>query len=284
VPGRMAGKVALITGAARGQGRSHAVRLAQEGADVIAVDLCAQVETVPYPMATPADLDQTVALAERYDRRVLAVQADVRDPGAMGQAVTTGVAELGHLDAVVANAGIAPLGDRGVQAFFDVVMINLSGVINTINAALPHLSAGASVIATGSVAGLLSNTAGPANGPGGAGYSWSKRQVADLVHALALQLGPLGIRVNAVHPTNVNTDMLHNPMMYKVFRPDLDEPTREDTEPAFRTMQAMPIPAVEAEDISAAVLFLASDESRYVTGQQLAVDGGCLVRNPFRPA
>jgi SDR family mycofactocin-dependent oxidoreductase len=280
----MAGKVALITGAARGQGRSHAVLLAHEGADIIAVDLCAQVETVPYPMAAPADLAQTVKLVERYDRRVLPVQADVRDPGAMSRAVAAGVAELGRLDAVVANAGIVALGDRGVQAFFDVVMINLSGVINTINAALPHLTAGASVIATGSVAGLLSNTAGPANGPGGAGYSWSKRHVADLVHTLAQQLGPLGIRVNAVHPTNVNTDMLHNPMMYKVFRPDLAEPTREDAEPAFRTMQTMPIPAVEAGDISAAVLFLASDESRYVTGQQLAVDGGCLVRDPFRRA
>jgi SDR family mycofactocin-dependent oxidoreductase len=275
----MAGKVAFITGAARGQGRSHALRLAEEGADIIAVDLCADIATTHYPLATEADLAETAALVEKLDRRVVTAVADVRERAQLAAAVRDGVAQLGRLDVVVANAGICPLGsDVPPQGFLDAVSVDLVGVINAVEAAFPHLTAGASIIATGSVAGLMSGgTDNPQNGPGGAGYAHAKRGVARFVHDLALQLAPHSIRVNAVHPTNVDTDMLQSDPMYKVFRPDLDAPTRADAELAFPAMQPMPIGYVEAVDISNAVLFLASDEARYVTGLQLKVDAGALL-------
>jgi len=279
--GRVAGKVAFITGAARGQGRSHAVLLAEEGADIIAVDLCENIETNSYPLSTEDDLAETAALVEKLGRRVVTLKADVRDRSELASAVEQGVTELGQLDIVVANAGICPLGaDTPTQAFFDAVDVDLVGVINTIAAAYPHLRAGASIVATGSVAGLLAGGGGTdsaATGAGGSGYSHAKRGVARLVHDLALQLSPESIRVNAVHPTNVDTDMLHNPAMYSVFRPDLEAPTREDAMLAFPVMQPMPIPFVEPIDVSNAVLFLASDESRYITGLQLKVDAGALL-------
>jgi SDR family mycofactocin-dependent oxidoreductase len=275
----MEGKVAFVTGAARGQGRSHALRLAQEGADIIAVDILEDIETNHYPLSTQADLDETVRQIEALDRRVVARKGDVREPSQLKAALDAGLAELGHLDVVVAQAGICPLGaDVPPQGFLDAVMVDLVGVINAVNAALPHLSAGASIVCTGSVAGLLQGgTDNPANGPGGAGYSHAKRGVARFVHDLALQLAPHSIRVNAVHPTNVNTDMLQSEPMYRVFRPDLPNPTREDAEIAFPAMQPMPIGYVEPVDISNAVLYLASDEARYVTGLQLKVDAGATL-------
>ena len=277
--GRMSGKVVFVTGAARGQGRSHALRLAQEGADVIAVDICEDIDSNHYPLATEADLAETARQIEALDRRVVTRVADVRDRAQLAAAVEAGVAELGHLDVVLANAGICPLGaDVPIQGFFDVVAVNLTGVINAVEVAMPHLSAGASIVCTGSVAGLLSGgTDNPQNGPGGAGYSYAKQGVARFVHELAKQLAPQSIRVNAVHPTNVNTDMLQSEPMYKVFRPDLENPTREDAELAFPAMQPMPIGYVEAVDISNAVLFLASDEARFVTGLQMKVDAGALL-------
>ena len=277
--GRVEGKVAFVTGAARGQGRSHALRLAQEGADIIAVDICEDIATNHYPLSTEADLAETARQIEALDRRVVTVKADVRDPAQLKAAVESGVAELGHLDVVVANAGICPLGkDVPVQGFLDAIMVDLFGVVNAVNAALPHLRSGASIVCTGSVAGLMpGGTDNPENGPGGAGYSHAKRGVARFVHDLALQLAPQSIRVNAVHPTNVNTDMLQSQPMYDVFRPDLEHPTREDAELAFPAMQPMPIGYVEPVDISNAVLFLASDEARYVTGLQLKVDAGALL-------
>jgi SDR family mycofactocin-dependent oxidoreductase len=277
--GRVEGKVAFVTGAARGQGRSHALRLAQEGADILAVDLCEDIETNHYPLSTKADLDETARLIEQLDRRVVTIQADVRERSQLFDAVRQGVAELGHLDIVVANAGIAPLGgDVPPTGFLDAVSVDLVGVIHAVEAAAPHLKAGASIICTGSVAGLMpGGTDNPANGPGGAGYSHAKRGVARFVHDAALQFAPHSIRVNAVHPTNVNTDMLFSEPMYKVFRPDLENPTREDAEQAFTAMQPMPIGYVEPIDISNAVLFLASDEARYVTGLQLKVDAGALL-------
>jgi len=276
---RLAGKVALVTGAARGQGRSHALRLAGEGADIIAVDICEDIETNHYPLSTLDDLAETARQIEKLDRRVVTRQADVRERSALAAAVDAGVAELGRLDIVVANAGICPLGaDVPPQAFLDAVSVDLVGVINAVDVSLRHLSAGASIIATGSVAGLLSGSVdNPANGPGGAGYGHAKRGVARFVHDLALQLAPHSIRVNAVHPTNVNTDMLNSEPMYKVFRPDLENPTREDALLAFPAMQPMPIGFVEPIDISNAVLFLASDDARYVTGLQLKVDAGALL-------
>jgi SDR family mycofactocin-dependent oxidoreductase len=278
--GRVEGKVAFVTGAARGQGRSHALRLAQEGADIIAVDICADIATNHYPLASEADLAETARQIESLDRRVVTRKADVRERSQLAAALSAGVAELGHLDIVVAQAGICPLGaDVPPQAFLDAVSVDLVGVINAVEAAFGYLTAGASIICTGSVAGLISGggTENPQSGPGGAGYTHAKRGVARFVHDLALQLAPHSIRVNAVHPTNVNTDMLQNEPMYKMFRPDLEHPIREDAEVAFPAMQPMPIGYVEPVDISNAVLYLASEEARYVTGLQLKVDAGALL-------
>lgn len=282
--GKLDGKVAVVTGAARGQGRSHAVTLAQAGADIIAVDICADIENVPYPMASPADLAETQHLVEKEDRRCVTCQADVREPGQLRAAVDGGVAELGHLDIVVANAGIVALGpDLPGSVFLDAVSTNFAGVVNLVRAAYPHLRAGASIIATGSIAAMLRGATDiRQQGPGGAGYSLSKREVARFVHDLALALAPESIRVNAVHPGNVNTDMLHNQAMYKIFRPELDEVTRADFEAASAAMFPLPISWVEPRDISAAVAFLASDDARYVTGMQLRVDGGGALR--YTPA
>jgi SDR family mycofactocin-dependent oxidoreductase len=275
--GRMDGKVALITGAARGQGRSHAVRLAQEGADIIAVDLCAQIDSVPYPMAVEADLAETARLVEALDRRVVTAVADVRDRDRLAAAVQAGVAELGHLDVVVANAGISPIGRKvPVIAWFETVSVNLSGVLNTVEAAYPHLGPGSSIVCIGSMAALLQGSVETA-GPGAAGYAHAKRAVARLVHDLALQLAPLSIRVNAVHPGNIDTDMLQNESMYRLFRPDLENPTHDDVQAAFGSMHKLPVNTLDPVDISEAVLYLASDAARYVTGQQLRVDAGALL-------
>jgi NAD(P)-dependent dehydrogenase (short-subunit alcohol dehydrogenase family) len=208
-------------------------------------------------------------------------QADVREPAQVRAAVDGGVAELGRLDIVVANAGIAALGPHLTgSAFLDTVNVNFQGVVNVVTAAYPHLRAGASIIATGSVAAMFRGATDiRQQGPGGAGYSLSKREIARFVHDLALALAPESIRVNAVHPGNVNTDMLHNPAMYKVFRPELDEVATEDFEPASAAMFPLPISWLEPRDISAAVLFLASDDARYITGQQLRVDGGTALRH-----
>jgi SDR family mycofactocin-dependent oxidoreductase len=279
--GRVEGKVAFVTGAARGQGRSHAVRLAEEGADIIAIDLCQNIDTVGYALATSEDLKETVRLVEQFDRRIIAQQVDVRDAAGVKAAVDHGVAELGHLDIVVAQAGIAPMmGRPKLQAWSDVVNVNLIGSINSIQAALPHLRDGASVIATASVAALMSNTeqSNPGADPGGSGYMFAKRALAMYIHELARNALPQNIRVNTIHPTNCNTDMLHSLPMYKAFRPDLEEPTREDAELAFPVMQGFNVPYVEPQDISNAVVFLASDESRYVTGMQLRVDAGAYLK------
>lgn len=275
--GRVEGKVAFVTGAARGQGRSHAVRLAEEGADIIAVDLCRDFETVGYKMATPDDLKETVCQVEAQGRRIVALQADVRSIDEMRAAVERGVDELGGVDIVVAQAGIAPLrGEPKLQAWCDAIDVDLIGTINAIQAALPHLREGASVIATGSTAALMDHgiVAEPGSNPGGAGYAFAKRALSEYVHELARNLAPLKQRANVVHPTNCDTPMLQSEPMYKSFRPDLENPTRADAEPGFAVQQAMPVPYVEPLDISNAVLFLASDEARYITGTQLRVDAG----------
>ena len=281
--GRMTGKVAFVTGAGRGQGRSHAVHLADEGADLVIVDIGENIDTNSYPLATAADLEETARLVEKSGRRVIAAQVDVRDRVGLKGVLDAAVAEMGGLDVVVANAGICPLGnDIPVQGFVDAFDVDFVGVVNSVHVALPHLKPGGSIVVTGSVAGLVPqigiNGQGGMQGAGGDGYGLAKKMIRDYTKSLALTLGPSRIRVNAVHPTNVDTDMLHNSAMYKTFRPDLPEPTREDAELTFPFMQAMPVPYIDASDISHAVVYLASDESRYVTGQQLFVDAGASLK------
>jgi SDR family mycofactocin-dependent oxidoreductase len=276
--GMLEGKVALVTGAARGQGRSHAVRMAQEGADIIAVDLCRQIDTVAYPMATPGDLQQTVKEVEALDRRIVATEADVRDTAALRAAVDEGVAQLGRLDIVAANAGIAsfaPVEELSDEMWDDMVDTNLTGVFKTIRAAVPHLKAsqGGSIVITSSTAGIM----GMANL---AHYVSAKHGVVGLMKAMAIELAPHMIRVNSVHPTTVNTDMVQNQGIYDLFRPDLapGTATRDDAAEAFLTLNLLPVKWVEPVDISNAVVWLSSDMARYVTGVQLPVDAGSLVK------
>jgi SDR family mycofactocin-dependent oxidoreductase len=277
--GRVAGKVAFITGAARGQGRSHAIRLAQEGADIIAVDLVRQVDSVPYPMSTPADLAQTVKEVEALDRRIVATEADVRDYGALKGALDDGVSQLGRLDIVSANAGIFSFGalaELPEQTWQDMIDTNLTGVWHAAKAAIPHIKAGGrggSIILTSSTAGLI--------GAENIGhYVTSKHGVVGLMRTLALELARDGIRVNSVHPTNVDTDMIQNAALYELFAPDMPEAerTRENLVPRFAALTALGIPWVEPVDISNAVLWLASDESRYVTGITLPIDAGQTIK------
>jgi SDR family mycofactocin-dependent oxidoreductase len=281
--GRVQDKVVLVTGAARGQGRSHAVKLAEEGADIILFDICHDIETNEYPLATPRDLEEAGLEVEKTGRRAITAEVDVRDRAAVGRELDNAVAEFGKLDVVVANAGICPLGSHlGIQAFVDAFEVDFMGVVNTVHAALPHLSAGASIITTGSIAGLLAAKVPPGmggpQGPGGVGYSYAKQLVDSYTLQLAGQLAPQSIRANTIHPTNVNTSMLNSDPMYRQFRPDLQEPTRDDALLAFPAMQAMPTPYIEPQDVSNVVCFLASDESRYVTGLQFKVDAGAMLK------
>jgi SDR family mycofactocin-dependent oxidoreductase len=277
--GRVEGKVAFVTGAARGQGRSHAIRLAEEGADIIAVDLAGQIDTVPYAMATPDDLAETVKEVEALDRRIVATQADVRDYGAVKAAVDDGVAQLGRLDIVAANAGIFSFGradELEEKTWQDMIDVNLTGVWHAVKAAIPHLKAGGqggSIVLTSSTAGLM-----PFENM--AHYTAAKHGVVGLMRVLAVELAPDFIRANSVHPTTVNTDMIHNDATYELFSPDLtpEQRTREVIGERFQTLNALPIKWVEPRDISNAVLFLASDEARYITGVTLPVDAGSLIK------
>jgi SDR family mycofactocin-dependent oxidoreductase len=276
MPGRVEGKVAFITGAARGQGRSHAIRLAQEGADIIAVDLCADVDTVAYPMATAADMETTVKEVEALGRRIIAANADVRDFDSLKSAVDAGVAELGRLDIVSANAGILSNGqshELSEDTWGQMIDINLSGVWRTAKAAIPHMIAGGrggSIVLTSSVAGLRSYN-------GVSHYVSAKHGVVGLMKTLAQELAPHSIRVNTVNPTQVDTDMIQNESMYHLFCPDIENPTRADFGAASAATILLPIDWVESIDVSNAVLFLASDEARYITGVALPIDAGALI-------
>jgi (+)-trans-carveol dehydrogenase len=274
--GRVEGKVAFVTGAARGQGRSHALRLAEEGADIVAIDICAQVGSVTYPMATPDDLAETVGLVEALDRRIVATQADVRDYESLARALHEGVAALGRLDIVCANAGIYSTGrmvDMPEEKWQDMIDINLTGVWHTCKASIPHLVAagGGSMILTSSAMGLKA-----AQNIGH--YGAAKHAVVGLMRTLALELASEGIRVNSVHPTGVDTIMIQNEAMYRQMAPGVAHPTREDAAPIMQSMNALPIPWVEPRDISNAVLFLASDEARYITGVTFPIDAGMTIK------
>ncbi len=280
--GKLDNKVAVVSGAARGQGRSHAINLAAEGASIIALDICEDLPGNTYPLARPEDLEETGKLVEKEGVGVYTAIVDVRERSAVWKAIQDGVDELGRLDVVVANAGICAMGKgQTIQSWSDTIDTDLVGVFNVIQASLPHLNDGGSVIATGSLAALLGSST--TQGPGGSAYSFAKQIIARYVNDLSIQLAQRMIRVNAIHPTNVNTDMLHNDGMYRVFRPDLAEPTREEAEASFPAMQAMPVPYIEPQDVSNAVVFLASDDSRYITGTQLRVDAGGFVKaKPYK--
>jgi (+)-trans-carveol dehydrogenase len=273
VAGRVAGKVAFITGAARGQGRSHAVRLAQEGADIIAADLCDQVASVGYPLATPQDLDETARQVAALGRRAIAVMTDVRDYPGLAKALDDAVAQLGRLDIVSANAGILSHGAADSLddvSWRDMIDINLTGVWHTAKAAVPHLLAGGrggSMVLTSSGV-VMKGT------PNHAHYVSAKHGIVGLTRTMARELAPHWIRVNALHPGNVDTAMIRNPETLRLFRPDLENPAVEDVTAVFQATNAMPVPWVDPADISNALLFLASDEARYITGVSLPVDAG----------
>jgi SDR family mycofactocin-dependent oxidoreductase len=278
--GRVEGKVAFITGAARGQGRSHALRLAQEGADIIAVDIAEEIESVKrfYPGASEADLAETVKQVEALDRRIVARKADVRDYAALKAAFDEGVAELGRVDIVSANAGIFIFGEQSQdvseQDWDDVIDINLKGVWHTVKAVVPTMieqGTGGSII-------LTSSTAGIKGTPNVSQYTASKHGVVGLMKTFALELAPHNIRVNSVHPTGVATNMILNQATFQLFMPGQGEVSQEQAAEVFATTNALPVPWVEPVDISNAVLFLASDEARYITGVQLPVDAGYTIK------
>jgi SDR family mycofactocin-dependent oxidoreductase len=268
--GRLEGKVAFVTGAARGQGRAHAVRLADEGADIIAADICAPIDTIKYPGATPADLDETVDQVSSRGRRIVAGTADVRDLASLERIVDDGVARLGALDIVVANAGVMSAGrlwELTQEQWQQVVDINLTGVWHTIKATVPTMieqGTGGSIILTSSVAGLVGQ-------PFVGHYVSSKHGVVGLCRTLANELGEYNIRVNSIHPVGVNTAMLHDPDLFPMIE------QRQDTlGPLF--MNTLPFDFLEPEDVAGLVAFLASDEAKYMTGAQVPIDLGVVNR------
>lgn len=274
--GRVDGKVAFITGAARGQGRSHAIRLAEEGADIIAVDIARQVETASGRPATPDDLAITVKEVEALNRRILSVQADVRDQAALDAAVAAGLAEFGKIDIAVANAGVinyGALADVEEQQWQTLLDVNLTGVWHTAKATIAALiesAPGSSLILTASV-GALKGAAGTG------AYISAKHGVIGLMRTLAIELAPQSVRVNAVAPGNVNTEMLVNDETIRRFLPDVESPTTEQFAEVAKMFHTMDVSWVEPRDISNAVLFLASEEARYITGIALPVDAGALL-------
>jgi SDR family mycofactocin-dependent oxidoreductase len=271
--GRVQGKVALVTGAARGMGRSHAVRLAEEGADIVAVDLCADLDSAPYPGAGSHDLDETAKLVEQLGQRVIARQADVRDSQALKAVVDETVAEFGYIDVVVANAGISGFGfswELSDEAWQEMIDINLTGSWKTVKAAIPQMierGQGGSIIFINSAQGLIGV-------PTMSHYTASKHGVVGLMRALAAELAPHGIRSNTVNPGNVDTPMVDNAPIRRMSLPHLSDPTREDAENVMRGMSALPVGWLDPREISDAVLFLASEETRHITGITLPVDAG----------
>ena len=266
--GPLKGQVALITGAARGQGRAHAVRLAADGASVIAVDLCEQIASVPYPLATPDDLAATVKLVEDTGSRIVAKQGDVRDRGSLSAAVQAGLDEFGRLDIVVANAGIAPM-QSGGDGWRDVIDVNLTGVFHTVETAIPTMisqGAGGSIVLISSAAGLAGIGSADA---GSIGYAAAKHGVVGLMRVYANLLAKHSIRVNSIHPSGVNTPMINN----EFTRQWLAElAAASDSPPDMGN--ALPVQVLQPDDIANAVTWLVSDQARYITGVTLPVDAG----------
>jgi SDR family mycofactocin-dependent oxidoreductase len=265
----LAGKVAFITGAARGQGRAHAVKLASEGANIIAVDICEQIASVPYPMASADDMAETVKLVEDTGARIVSAQADVRDLASLKSALQTGLDELGRLDIVIANAGIAPM--AGEDAWQDVIDVNLTGVYHTVEAVkriLVKQNEGGAIVLTSSVAGLVGLGAPQA---GSIGYGAAKHGVVGLMRIYANLLAPFNIRVNSVHPAGVRTPMIDNEFTRKWL-----EGTATEDGPDMGN--ALPVQIAEPEDIANAVAWLVSDAGRLVTGVTLPVDAGYVVK------
>jgi SDR family mycofactocin-dependent oxidoreductase len=273
----LAGQVALITGAARGIGRAQAIRFAEEGADVIALDICGPVETVAVPASTPEDLDETARLVREAGGRIVTSIVDVRHADALREATDRGVTAFGGLDIVCATAGITSRGfatELPEAAWQTMVDVNLTGVWRTCKVTAPHLIARGS----GSIT-LVSSIAGLRGLLGVAHYTAAKHGVVGLMRSLANELAPHDIRVNSVHPTNVDTPLIQNAAVASAFRPDLDrEPTREEFAEAARSMNMLDIPWVEPVDVANACLFLASDEARYITAVTLPVDAGSTQR------
>jgi SDR family mycofactocin-dependent oxidoreductase len=275
---RFEGKVALVTGAARGQGRSHAVGLAAEGASIIAIDICAEIDSTAATQGTRANLAETGRLIEEAGGKHHLVVVDVRDADGLAAAVGAGVEALGRLDVAVANAGInsvAPAESMSERMWQDMLDVNLTGVWHTAKAAIPHIRAGG----TGGALVFTSSICGLAGLPGLAHYNAAKHGVQGLAKTLAVELGPHGIRVNTVNPTNVDTQMIQNDSVWRMFMPHLENPTREDAEKpgsSYRAMHVIDVPWVEPIDVTEAVLYLASDAARYVTGIALPVDAGFL--------
>jgi SDR family mycofactocin-dependent oxidoreductase len=271
--GTLTGKVAFITGAARGQGRSHAIRLAQEGADIIAVDVCADIDTIPYPMGSEEDLAITVKEVEATGSRIVAATADVRDHDGLAGALAKGVDEFGRLDIVLANAGVAAMStnEEDRQGIWrEVIGINLTGVWNTMEACVPRMvkaGNGGAIVLTSSSAGLKGLSAGTL---GGLAYTASKHGVVGIMRCLAKDLAPHNIRVNTIHPTGVATQMIMNEAIGELFavKPEL----------AATMANALPVAMIEPIDVSNAIAWLVSDAARYVTGITLPVDAGFTVQ------
>jgi SDR family mycofactocin-dependent oxidoreductase len=274
----MTGRVALVTGAARGQGRSHAIALAAAGADVIITDLDGTVPTVDYPLASPTDLMDVCNTIKGLGRRVHSAFVDVRDADGMAEAVAEGVRQFGRLDAVVANAGIlgtpAPSWELAPDQWRTLIDVNLTGVWTTFRAAIPPMieaGNGGSLVAISSIAGLRGI-------PHCSHYVAAKHGVVGLVGSLANELAKYQIRANTLHPTNVRTPMIDNPFSAKIFRPDLDAPTLEDADQVLRRINLLEMPWIDATDVTDAVMWLVSDESKRVTGAAIPVDAGMLAK------
>ncbi|MEU6192217.1 mycofactocin-coupled SDR family oxidoreductase [Streptomyces sp. NPDC047061] len=278
---RFKDKVVFITGVARGQGRQHAVRFAREGAHVIGLDIADTIPTVHYPSAAKSDLDETVRLIKEAGGQSVIHQGDVRNQDAVTAVVQAGMERFGRIDVVLPTAGITSLGrlwELDDAQWDELIGINLTGVWRTLRATIPHMiegGNGGSIVLTGSIAGLIGM-------PGLAHYAASKHGVNGLMRSLANELAPHGIRVNSVNPTNVATPMILNDVTYQHFRPDVPGATQEDAIAAFSSYNLLRTPWIEPDDVSNAVLWLSSDEARYLTGVALPVDTGTTVKWPGR--